>query len=387
MQLVQDFSIQIDNSAGTPIFRQISEQIKQGIASKNIQPGKRLPTVRQLARSLGVNPGTVSRAYSELKQEKIVIPRRGGGTIVATRQDNPLVIKLRQRRLSNLVNNHILETLSLGYSPEEVEAEFSVHLSRWREERKEHEELPERWEESHDRASTIVMVVSHDLALELLVTRLRSEYPEIKVELKRAGSLGGLIALQEGRADLAGIHLLDEETGEYNFPFLKHILPGRQLAVVHLACRIQGLMLAKGNPKNITDFGSLGRTGIRFVNRQKGSGTRVLLDFELRKQAIDPSKLKGYEKEVDSHLAVAMCVSRGEADVGLGIQAAADASQLDFLPVLKERYDLVIPRENLRNESITSLMNIIESAGFKSAVAAISGYDTSQTGTVTFSPG
>lgn len=136
MRIIQDFLIRVDDTTETPLFKQISDQIKQGIASNQIQPGKHLPTVRQLAKSLGINPGTVSRAYLELEQKNIVVSRRGGGTIVAAKADNPLVTKLRQRRLSNLVSNHILDTLSLGYTPEELETEFSLLLSRWREERR-----------------------------------------------------------------------------------------------------------------------------------------------------------------------------------------------------------------------------------------------------------
>ncbi|MFA5317603.1 MAG: substrate-binding domain-containing protein [Dehalococcoidales bacterium] len=387
MQITQDFSIQVDNTVETPLFKQISEQIKHAIASSQIQPGKHLPTVRQLARSLGINPGTVSRAYLSLEQEKIVISRRGGGTIVATKADNSLVSKLRQRRLSSLVSNHILETLSLGYNPEELEAEFSLHLSRWREERKGREQTPEIQRRSAGyQADTIVMVGSHDLALDLLVNKLKSGHPGITVKLNHAGSLGGLIAMQEGRADLAGIHLLDEETGAYNYPYLKHLLPGRELALVHLAYRIQGLMFAKGNPRGISSFNDLGRRDITFVNRQKGSGTRVLLDFELRKHGIDPLKINGYEHEVETHLAVAMSVSRGKADVGLGIQAVADANELDFLPILRERYDLIIPIENYRNKLVQPLLEIATSTDFKAVVANIGGYDISQTGSITFFP-
>jgi putative molybdopterin biosynthesis protein len=208
----------------------------------------------------------------------------------------------------------------------------------------------------------------------------------MEVEITHAGSLGGLIALQEGRSHLAGIHLLDEETGEYNYPYLKHLLPGRELAVVHLAYRIQGLMVARGNPENISGFEDLERDDITFVNRQKGSGTRVLLDFELRKHGIDPSRIRGYEHETDTHLAVAMSVSHDKADVGLGIQAAADTNELDFIPLLRERYDLVIPMENYRSKLIAPLLEIVVSTDFKAVVANIGGYDISQTGSTTFFP-
>jgi putative molybdopterin biosynthesis protein len=384
MQIAQDFTIQIDNTIGTPIFKQISEQIKQAVASKTIQKGGRLPPVRQLARELGINPGTVARAYLELEQEKVVMSRRGGGTIVATKSDNPTLNRLRQRRLSNLVGNHILETLSLGYSPEELEAEFSLHLSRWREERKVSE--PRELERHVDKSSvkTLVIVASHDLALNLLADKLKERNPEYNVDITYAGSLGGLIALQEGRANLAGIHLLDEETGEYNYPYLKHLMPGRELVVVNLVYRIQGLMFAHENPKHINGFNDLRRDDIRFINRQQGSGTRVLLDFELRKHGIQASEVRGYEIELNNHLAVARSISHGEADVGLGIETAAEADGLDFLPLLKERYDLVIPTENYGNMLIADLVKIMVSEEFKAIVARLGGYDTSYTGTVTF---
>jgi molybdate-binding protein/DNA-binding transcriptional regulator YhcF (GntR family) len=386
MQEKQVLNITIDDAVRYPLFEQISEQIKQAIANNRLQPGERLPTIRQLAESLHVNPGTVARAYLTLEQDNVVVSHRGGGTKVADQSDNPAVSKRRWNLLSNLVNSHILEALSLGYTPEELEAVFSLHLSRWREERQEEKCVVETDLQGASKdANTIVIEASHDLALDLLVNKLRIKAPEIKIKLNHSGSLGGLIALQKGKADLAGIHLLDEETGEYNYPYLKHLLPGREMAVVHLVYRVQGLILAKNNPKQIKSFDDLRRHDVTLINRQRGSGTRVLLDFELHKLGIDPSRVKGYKREVDTHLAVAMSVSRGEADIGLGIQAAADSNELDFLPLLKERYDLVIPKEKYRSKAIAALLEIIKSADFKGVVANIGGYDTSQTGSISFS--
>ncbi len=382
MQLTQDFTIKVDETADVPLYKQISEQIKQAVAGSQIPPGKRLPTVRQLAQTLRINPGTVSRAYLELEQEKIIVSRRGGGTTVAAKSDDPAVAKSRQRHLSNLVNNHILEVLSQGYGPEELEAAFSLHLSRWREERKgEEPQEPKRQNTIRD-ANTLVIVASHDLALNFLASKLREKKPEFNVDVTYAGSLGGLIALQEGRADLAGIHLLDEETGEYNYPYLKHLMPGRELAVVNLAYRIQGLMFVRNNPKHITGFDDLRRSDIRFINRQKGSGTRVLLDFELRKHDLNPSQVKGYERELNNHLAVAKSIFHGEADVGLGIETAADTNGLDFLPLLKERYDLVIPLEKYRSKLVTELLEIMGGEEFKTVVTKLGGYDTSEMGKI-----
>ena len=383
--MIQDFRIVTDGASSHPLFIQIVEQVKQAVANNRLQPGERLPTVRQLAQSLGVNPGTVARAYLTLEQEKIVVSHRGGGTKVADQSNNPAIAKRYWNHLSNIVNGHILEALSLGYTPEELEAVFSLHLARWREERKEGKHSIEIEAQDSSRIENeIVIEASHDLALELLINKLKAACPEMKIKLNHSGSLGGLVALQKGRADLAGIHLLDEETGEYNYPYLKHLLPGRKMAVVHLAYRVQGLILAKNNPKRIRSLEDLRRREVTLINRQTGSGTRVLLDFELHKLGIEPSKVNGYEHEVNTHIAVALGVSRGEADVGLGIQAAAESNGLDFLPLLKERYDLVIPKEKYKSMAMAALLKIIKSADFKEVVANIGGYDTSKTGSTTF---
>ncbi|MFH1662500.1 MAG: substrate-binding domain-containing protein [Chloroflexota bacterium] len=199
-----------------------------------------------------------------------------------------------------------------------------------------------------------------------------------------AGSLGGLVALQQGEADLAGIHLLDEETGEYNYPYVKHILPGIRVAVVHLAYRVQGFMLPRGNPGQIKNFEDLRHPDIIMVNRQKGSGTRVLLDLKLRELGLLPEEIKGYRNELDTHLAVATAIAEGKADVGLGIEAAAHNCDLDFIPLFRERYDLIMPAEKYKSKPVSYLVKIIKSRSFKKAVTEIGGYDTSETGDTNF---
>lgn len=343
-----------------------------------------MPTVRQLAESLEISPGTVVKAYRELEQDGVIQSRRGGGTAVVGRASDPQLLKVRQTRLSNLVSDGILDALSQGYSLEEIEAAFSVHLDRWREERQVVGRAQRRTRKSTRPGKILSIVASHDLALGMLVSRLRQRRPEIRVDLTYAGSLGGLIALQEGRADVAGIHLLDAETGEYNYPYVKHLLPGREVAIMHLAYRIQGLMFAAGNPKKIQGIEDLGRPDVEMINRQKGSGTRVLLDQELRQLAMNPAVLRGYRREVDTHLAVAKAIASGEADAGLGIQAAARACHIDFLPLHRERYDLVIPADRYRSREISALARIVASRDFRRAVTEAGGYDTTQSGTTTF---
>ncbi len=374
----------LDQHSPTPLYQQIAEQVRQFIATEQLKPGDHLPTVRELAHSLNVNQNTVFRAYLELEQEKVVSARRRGGTVVVASTDDPAITVARRKRLSEIVSDDIVKVLSQGYSPEDLEAAFYLHLARWREERQSIAEKPVSESKTSVRPNTILIVGSHDLALTILTDLVKRHSDNVVFEIVHAGSLGGLIALQEDRAHLAGIHLLDEETGEYNYPFIKRILPGREVAVVHLAYRIQGLMFARGNPGNIGGIPDLKRPEITFVNRQKGSGTRVLLDIQLRQLGISPGEIKGYEQEMETHLAVGLSISRGEADVALGIEAAARSCDLDFVPLFRERYDLVIPIASYRNKLLAPLLDTVVSEEFKEVVNKAGGYDTSQTGMTAF---
>ena len=376
--------IKLDYRSSTPIYHQIAEQLRQLIATEQIKPGDRLPSIRQLSHSLNINPNTVCRAYLELEQEQILVSRRGGGTSVNAQDVTRDIKSSRQKKLLESMNDDIVKTLSQGYSPEELEAAFYLSLERWREERQSQINKSAEVSAVHEKSNVIRIVGSHDLALNILLDLLRQKVANLETAVTHAGSLGGLIALQEERADLAGTHLLDEETGEYNYPYVKRILPGRELAIVNLSFRIQGLMVAKGNPKKIKGLNDLRRPGVTFVNRQEGSGTRVLLDLQLKREGISPFEIKGYETEFDTHLAVATHILHGHADVGLGVEAAALSCGLDFLPMFRERYDLVMPMANYRSPRFAPMLEIIASDEFKKIVDGVGGYDTSQTGTTTF---
>jgi molybdate-binding protein/DNA-binding transcriptional regulator YhcF (GntR family) len=376
--------LQIDQHSKDPLHLQIAAQVRQLIATEKLKPGDHLPPVRQLAISLNVNQNTILRAYLLLEQERVIVARRRGGTVVTAKADDPKILLERQRRLSDVVSNDILKALSMGYSPEDIEATFYLQLARWREERQVAVEKPEETPDIAEEKDTIRIVGSHDMALTILVDLVKKHDDKIKIQVTHAGSLGGLIAIQEERAHLAGIHLLDEETGEYNYPYVKRVLPGREVAIVHLAYRIQGLMFASGNPKQIKGIADLQRPDITFVNRQKGAGTRVLLDIHLHQLGIPSSRIKGYERELDTHLAVGLSIAHGEADVALGIEAAARSCNLDFLPLFRERYDLVIPIANYRSELLAPLLSTVISDEFKAVVNKAGGYDTSQTGATSF---
>jgi molybdate-binding protein/DNA-binding transcriptional regulator YhcF (GntR family) len=376
--------LQIDQHSKEPLHIQFAEQIRNLIAAEKLKPGDHLPTVRQLAKFLNINQNTILRAYLLLEQEKIVTARKRGGTVVTASSNDPNIKMERRQRLTDIVGNDILKALSMNYSPEDIEATFYLQLARWRQERQTTAGVPEEIPDAISDKDTIRIVGSHDMALNLLVDLVKRDNKNLKIQVTHAGSLGGLIALQEEKAHLAGIHLLDEETGEYNYPYVKRVLPGREVAIVHLAYRIQGLMFARGNPKRIKGLADLKRPDITFVNRQKGAGTRVLLDIHLRQLGISPRDIKGYDKEMDTHLAVGLSIAHGEADAALGIEAAARSCNIDFLPLFRERYDLIIPIANYRSNLLAPFLKTIISEEFKAVVDKSGGYDTSQTGATSF---
>ena len=384
LDFTEMIDIKLDYHSSVPLYQQIAEQLRQYIAVEQIKAGDRLPSIRQLSNALNINPNTVARAYMELEQEQIIVSRRGGGTTVVVQGKESAARASRQKRLLESVNEDIIKTLSQGYSPEELEAAFYLSLERWREERQTAADEPEKAKDKVVDSNVIRIVGSHDLALNILLDLFRQRVEGVKTEVTHAGSLGGLIALQEERADFAGTHLLDEETGEYNYPYVKRVLPGREIAIVNLAFRVQGLMFAAGNPRKIKGMADLRRKDIVFINRQKGSGTRVLLDLQLKHEGISPSDIKGYENEVDTHLAIATGIAHENADIGLGIEAAALSCNLDFLPMFRERYDLVIPMHVYKSSKLAPMLEIIASDEFKKIVDEVGGYDTSQTGTTTF---
>ncbi|MDN5332704.1 MAG: molybdopterin molybdotransferase [Tepidanaerobacteraceae bacterium] len=228
--------------------------------------------------------------------------------------------------------------------------------------------------------NAVLMIGSHDVTIDILANEVKRRYPEITLSSAHVGSMGGIMALMRGEAHMAGIHLLDPETGEYNVPYIKKYLPNRRVFLVNLAYRQQGLMVRKGNPKGVRGIEDLVREDITFVNRQKGAGTRILLDLKLRELGIDPGRIKGYGKEEYTHLAVAAAVAGGGADAGLGIMAAARAFDLDFIPVAPERYDIAIPEEFYHTDLMQKILKILRSDEFKKKIESLGGYDTSMTG-------
>jgi molybdenum cofactor synthesis domain-containing protein len=233
-----------------------------------------------------------------------------------------------------------------------------------------------------DLEGTLVVLGSHDNTLDLLATLLRRRDHRLRLSSGHVGSLGGLMALRQGRAHLGGSHMLDPETNTYNVPFIQRYLTGVPLKLINLAWREQGLMVAAGNPKQVRTIKDLARPEVRFINRQRGAGTRLLLDYLLKEAGLEAGQIQGYQREEYTHMAVAVNVASGTADVGLGILAAARALGLDFIPLLPERYDLVVPETTFTDFRFRTLLEVIRSREFQEAATALGGYDLKDCGKI-----
>jgi len=227
---------------------------------------------------------------------------------------------------------------------------------------------------------TIVAIGSHDLVLDLAASALRAEDPAVTLASSNVGSLGGLVALRDGLCHLAGSHLLDPATGEYTEPYVRRVLGGADVAIVRLVHRDQGLIVAPGNPLGLAGVAGLIRPGVRYVNRQRGAGTRVLLDHQLASLGVAPDAIDGYAREEPTHLAVAAAVAAGRGDAGLGILAAARAFGLDFVPVTREPYDLVVAADAMDSPLLAPLWALLHSDRFQAAVTDLGGYSTKEMG-------
>ena len=233
-----------------------------------------------------------------------------------------------------------------------------------------------------DIEGTLVVLGSHDNTLDLLGTLLRRRDPRLRLSSGHVGSLGGLMALRQGRSHLGGSHLFDAGTKTYNIPYIRRYLPDLPLKLINLAWRQQGLMVLPGNPENIHTIADLTRKGVRFINRQRGAGTRVLLDYLLQEEGLEAGAIQGYEREEYTHMAVAVNVLSGTADAGLGILAAARALGLDFIPLLPERYDLVVPESTFHDPRFQTLLAVIRSDAFQDAAQDLGGYDLQDCGKI-----
>ncbi len=360
------------------LYQEIAEALRRRIAAGELLPGARLPPVRALAQQWSCTPGTVSRAYRVLAAEGLVTSHRGGGTRVVER---PLPTErpfLHWATLVNQAEQFLLTAVSGGHTPAQARSALAVAIARWQTMQQDEPAPPA----ALPAAAHLRFAGSHDLAVDRLAQHLADQTPTQELQVTYSGSLGGLMALARGEADIAGTHLWDATSNSYNTPFVRRVLPGQRVALLTLVARSLGLALPPGNPQQVQGLADLAQPGIRWVNRQAGSGTRVWLDAQLQAYQIDAAAIPGYEREVTTHMAVAQAVADGTADAGLAIHAAASAYDLDFLPLTQELYQLVVPQPVWETAVCQSLVAAVRSSNFQEAVACLGGYDTTATGVV-----
>ena len=352
------------------LYQKIANSTRQDILVGKLKPGDRLPTVREIAIQWNCTLGTAQRAYAELSRQGLVISRSGQGTHIV---ENPPLRDETPMRRASLVHRAealLLEAITAGYSPAEVESALRLAMDHWRVTAE--EPLPAT-------KDVLRFVGSHDLALSWIAAHFSEIAPHHTLQLNFTGSLGGLIALAEGKADLAGSHLWDEETDSYNTPFIRKVLPNQRIALLTLAHRSLGLIVPISNPSKVTGLEDLLRPELRFVNRQAGSGTRVWLDSNLRKASLSPSEIRGYRDTCMTHSEVARAIAEGNADIGFGLLTAARAFGLDFIPLVRERYDLVIPEASFVLPGVQNLVEWLGAPEAHQAIADLGGYDIQAT--------
>lgn len=227
------------------------------------------------------------------------------------------------------------------------------------------------------------VICGQDVLLDILSRYLEFNLHGARILRSYTGCYNGLFALYLGKIQISTVHLWDGDSGQYNIPFVRRMLPGIPSIIIHLACRMQGFYVAKGNPKNIKDWEDLKRSDISIVNREKGSGTRILLDEHIRLLGIDSSSIEGYSRECFSHLAAASTVARGGADLSIGNEKTGlQVKNVDFIPLQKERYELVVRREDMNKPFFKAIMEIINSDSFKMELEGLGGYDLTETGNI-----
>lgn len=360
------------------LYLVIAELIRRRIADGELKPGDQLPTVRELAEEQECAASTVNRAYRQLIKEGLAVANYGGGTRVAPAAMQDDASAYRWAALVNDAERFLLRQLGRGYTAEQVEASIGAAVTRWAEVRR----TP--YSEVHDRGAPPYRHInfggSHDVVLDMLPGMIAEIAPQITMSLSFIGSLGSLMALARDDIMVAGVHLWDRDTDTYNVPFVERMLPGRSIVLVGLFYRALGLMVPKGNPQGIRELVDLTKPGVVLVNRQPGSSFRAWLEAHLQQAGIASESIAMSRRVESIHLGVARSIAEGQATVGMGIAAAADAYGLDFVPLTKERYDLVFPSEFLVTAPIDALLRVLRSERFQKTLMGLTGYDTSITG-------
>ena len=384
------------SSAGTEdytvhILREIGEVFIHGVAMK---PGKPVILAKACGKPVIGIPGYPVSAY--LAMENFVYPLLRAYTGSRGQEDKTIQAVLSKRLVSSLKHREYVRVRvgrvdgryvcaplarGAGAAMSMVRADGFCIIPQ----EKEGYEAGETVEVSLFRTAeeidrTLVCIGSHDLLLDVISDLMSGETEGVRLSSTHVGSLGGLMALRRGEAHIAPTHLLDEKTGIYNESYMRSLFPGEEMVLVKGVRRIQGLIVAAGNPLGIRGIEDL--TRVRFVNRQRGAGTRVLLDYKLSRAGIPASAVDGYETEAATHMAVAAQVASGEADCGMGVYSAAHAMGLDFIPVGEEEYDFAMRQESLEMPEVKCFLRLLGSEAFRRKLEELGGYSLAGTGEI-----
>lgn len=354
-------------------YIQIAASLRRDIFNGLYKTGDNLPSLRSISDVWHCTLGTAQRAYQKLADEGLVTSHIGKGTrvtgMVPVKQED----SLRQASLINQSEKFLIELLTSGYTPVEVEDAFRVAMERWR--KVSHSQIT-------STQQTILFAGSHDPVVAWIATHFNEVSVGYNLNISFSGSLAGLMTLADAKSDIAGSHLWDRETETYNTPMLKTLFPGEKMAMITMANRRMGWLINKGNPKGFHSIQDLTNPDIRFVNRHAGSGTRVYLDALLSKNKIDPEVINGFDNQKANHAEVAMEISEGKADVGLGLEAAARAYGLDFIFENLECYDLIVKEKLFEAEPVQELIAWLKTDRFQQILASMGGYDGKNSGDV-----
>lgn len=392
--------INAGSSAGTEDFTvhvisELGEVVTHGVATR---PGK--PVILGLVKGKPVVglPGYPVSAYLNL--EWFVRPLIHKYLGLSEPERNRLKVKLGRRIVSSMGSEDFVRmnigkvngvnvanplTRSAGVTMSMVRADGLLRIPSESTGYEQGDEVEvELYRPLRDIENTTVITGSHDLTVDLLSSFIRQKNPGLYITSSHVGSMGGILAVQKGECHAAGVHLFDAESGTYNIPFIEQHLRDREIVLINLVYREQGWMVKAGNPKQIHTLSDLTRDDVVFINRQRGSGTRLLLDYLLKQEGISRDEIYGYENEAVSHLSVAAAVAGGSADVGLGILSAANAMELEFISVGEERYDLILTRSFYESDAGKAFLEVVNSPQFKERVEQLGGYSCRDSGKILY---
>jgi putative molybdopterin biosynthesis protein len=356
-----------------PLYLRITESIRNDIISGKLKPGDMLPSVRQMTTQWDCTTGTVQRAYQELAHQGLISSRPGIGTRVTSALTPEPETPLRRVALIHRAEAFLIEALNSGHTTSEIEEAVRVALDRWR-------VVQVTKAPSHEKI--LRFEGSHDLVMAWIGSHFAEIVPGWTLQLSFKGSLGGLMSVAEGKADLAGCHLWDAETQTYNTPYIRKLFPNQRIAQITLVHRRLGLILPHGNPLKIHSLDDLTKPDVHMINRQIGSGTRVWLDSQLQWRRIQGSQIKGYADEKSTHTEVAQVIANGQANVGIGLECSAKYYGLDFIFLTLERYELVTSETIFNQAPIQKLLAWLQLDEHKKIFQDLGGYEVEETGKV-----